>query len=72
MMARMASQKSANPQIQTLAQHLMNDYQQLLNKLEKLNNGGSDMDKVNDGTVSKIKRQDVTYSNLSSNEFDRR
>jgi predicted outer membrane protein len=38
MMAQMASQKSTNPQIKVLVQHLINDHQQLLQELERLNN----------------------------------
>jgi len=70
-MADMARQKSTSPQIKALAQHLVDDHQQLLNALEKLNNSGNEMDKMNDLLVSS-KGENMAYSNLSGDEFDRK
>jgi uncharacterized protein (DUF305 family) len=67
-MADMARQKSTSPQIKALAQHLMDDHQQLLNALEKLS--GNEMNKTDDLLVAN-KGQDMAYSNLSGEEFDR-
>ncbi len=70
MMAQLAMQKSTNPQIQSLAQRLINDHQQLLQELEKLNTRGNQMNR-NDSTATNNNKA-MAYNNLSGNEFDRK
>ena len=70
MMAQMAFQKSTNPQIKFLAQRLINDHQQMLQELQKLN-GGNAMSNMNDSAAMN-NNQAMANNNLSGNEFDRK
>jgi putative membrane protein len=69
MMSQTALQKSTNPQVKALAQHLIDDHQQLLQDLEKLNNSGNQMNNMSDSTPDSS--QQMTSNNLSGNAFDR-
>jgi len=69
MMSQTALQKSTNPQVKALAQHLVDDHQQLLQDLEKLNNSGNQMNNMSDSTLDS--GQQMTSNNLSGNAFDR-
>src|SRR5205823_15064616 len=64
-----ALQKSTNAQIKSLAQHLIDDHQQLLQNLEKLNNSGNQLNSMSDSAVANGGQ--MASNNLSGNAFDR-